>query len=314
MFYFILVFLSTAVSASEAVKDFHADIHVQTDGSVFVTERITVRREGVKIRRGIYRSLPKTKGVKYSVVSVKRDGKKEPYFVSACSKRFFTVNTGNDYPLPRDGLYTFEITYRASNVILSFDTHDELYWNVTGNEWELPIERASADVFLPDGAGLRRTASYIGVHGSTESGAGVSGKTVFASPRPLKGGEGLTVAIGFDKGFVAGTRMPLKRSARYAALILGAYLFVSWYLFGCDPPEDIILPRFRGPSGLSPSLAGWIYSCGHDKEGCLAAALLQGGISGFFKIKYKDGLLKVTKDYTFFTNTRLFSAAEPTVM
>ena len=42
-------------------------------------------------------------------------------------------------------------------------------------------------------------------------------------------------------------------------------------------------------------MAGWIYSYGLNKKGCLAAALLQGGLSGFLKIKYNDGLLKVDK-------------------
>ncbi|MBR1778412.1 MAG: DUF2207 domain-containing protein [Alphaproteobacteria bacterium] len=278
----------------ETIRDFHADIQVQTDGSVIVTEKITVYREGKQIRRGIYRSLPKTRGVTYSVLSVKRDGKPEPYFTEK-ARRFFTINTGNDTFLPHDGLYTFEITYQASNVILSFKNHDELYWNVTGNEWSFPIERASVEVVLPDGAEIRQTSSYIGFLGSKEAGLYLSEKNVFSAPRSLKQREGLTIAVGFDKGFVEATRFPLEQFAQYAALILGSYMLVTWFLFGRDPPQDVIVPRFRGPSGLTPALAGWIYSCGHNKEGCLAAALLQGGLSGFLHIKYNNGLLKVTK-------------------
>ena len=30
-----------------------------------------------------------------------------------------------------------------------FADHDELYWNVTGNGWGFPIDRASARVVLP---------------------------------------------------------------------------------------------------------------------------------------------------------------------
>ena len=295
LFFFVLFFLSFAAFAEETVKNFHADIQVQTDGSVIVTEKIVVNREGRKIRRGIYRSLPKTKGVTYSVLSVKRDGKTEPHFVSTCSERFFTINTGNDDYLPRNGLYTFEITYQATNVILSFAEYDEFYWNVTGNEWDFPIENASAKVSVPPGANILQTSSYIGARGSKKVGNYDIEKNVFSTPRPLAQWEGLTVAVGFDKGFVAVTHFPLKRYARYAVLILGAYMLITWFLFGRDPPEDVIVPRFCGPSGLTPALAGWIYSYGHNKEGCLAAALLQGGLSGFFQIKYNDGLLKVTK-------------------
>ena len=145
---FVLFLVPFAAFGSEGIKNFHADIQVQTDGSVVVTEKITVHSDGLRIKRGISRHLPKKKGVKYSVLSVKRDGKKEPYSVSSYSKPFFTINTGNDTFLPYDGSYEYEITYIASNVILSFKDYDEIYWNVTGNEWDFPIKHASASVFL----------------------------------------------------------------------------------------------------------------------------------------------------------------------
>ncbi|MBR1945378.1 MAG: DUF2207 domain-containing protein [Alphaproteobacteria bacterium] len=294
---FIFCFVFSPAFAFERIKIFHSNIYVRKDGSVTVTEKITVNREGKEIKRGIYRDLPKMKGVTYTVLSVKRDGQSEPYFTENAG-RFYRINTGNDDYLPRNGLYTFEIKYRASNVILGFKDYDEIYWNVTGNEWNFPIERASAKVFLPNGAIVHQSSSYIGKKGSKLSGNYDFQKNIFFSPAPLSRGEGLTVAVGFDKGFVNLTRtapVSLKQYAYYAAMILVAYMLITWFLFGRDPAEDIIVPRFRGLTGLSPSLAGWIYSYGHNKEGCLAAALLQGGLSGFLKIKYNDGLLKVTK-------------------
>ena len=47
-----------------------------------------------------------------------------------------------------DGHQTYVITYRVENAILFFDDHDELYWNVTGNNWKATIQEASADVDL----------------------------------------------------------------------------------------------------------------------------------------------------------------------
>ena len=298
--FFLLFIFFTAVSpvlAKETIKNFHSKIRVLQDGSIQVIEKITVRREGKKIRRGIYRSLPKTKNVNYTVLSVKRNGKKEPYSVSPHSKRFFTINTGNDSFLPHDGLYTFEITYTASNVISSFKNYDEIYWNVTGNEWDFPIEQASAVVYLPAEATVRQYAGYIGEKGDKTRSLYIPEQKLFLTPRPLKTGEGLTVAVGFDKGFVNITRKlnVTEKYALYAIALLFFYMVVTWFLFGRDPPEDVIVPRFRGPSGLTPALAGWIYSYGHNREGCLAAALLQGGLSGFIQLKYNDGLLKVTK-------------------
>ena len=39
---------------------------------------------------------------------------------------------------------------------------DELYWNVTGNGWTMPIDSVHARVVLPDGVRPTRTAVYTG--------------------------------------------------------------------------------------------------------------------------------------------------------
>lgn len=149
--FFLLFFFSGSAFAAEEILNYDAVIQVQTDASVIVRERITVTREGVNIKRGIYRSLPRTKGVEYDVLSVRRDDRPEAYFTESTG-RDFIINTGTDRLLPRNGVYTFEITYRASNVILGFDDYDELYWNVTGDKWAFPIRSATARVILPDNA------------------------------------------------------------------------------------------------------------------------------------------------------------------
>ena len=46
------------------------------------------------------------------------------------------------------GNQTYVITYQSGKCHPFFDDHDELYWNVTGNDWKAPIREASADVTL----------------------------------------------------------------------------------------------------------------------------------------------------------------------
>jgi hypothetical protein len=50
------------------------------------------------------------------------------------------------------GIHEYRISYRTDRQIRSFDTYDELFWNVTGTEWTFPIVRATAQVTLPDSA------------------------------------------------------------------------------------------------------------------------------------------------------------------
>lgn len=290
--FFLLFFFSGPAFAAEEILNYDTEITVQTDASVIVRERITVTREGVNIKRGIYRSLPRTKGVEYDVLSVRRDDRPEAYFTESTG-RDFIINTGTDRLLPRNGVYTFEITYRASNVILGFDDYDELYWNVTGDKWAFPIRSATARVILPDNAPARQYSAYTGKHGSKEKGIFSNG--LFSAGKPLNPGEGLTVAVGFDKGIVNipvlpfYDKVPLSQAFRFSSIIFLAYLFGTWFLFGRDPEKETVMPRFNGLPDLTPAQAGWVYSYGKDKDGCLAAALIQGGLAGFLKIREKDG-------------------------
>ena len=56
-----LLWLAAGVArspADERILSFHSDIVLQEDGSMTVTETITVRAERKQIRRGIYRDFP----------------------------------------------------------------------------------------------------------------------------------------------------------------------------------------------------------------------------------------------------------------
>ena len=71
-------------------------------------------------------------------------------------------------PGARDVTRTLNLRYTVPNALKYFEEHDELYWNVTGTEWEVPIREASAMVELPAGVtGLRATA-FTGAYGSSE--------------------------------------------------------------------------------------------------------------------------------------------------
>ncbi len=43
-----------------------------------------------------------------------------------------------------DAVRTVIITYRVRRALIDVDGHEELYWNVTGNEWDVPIRQVEA--------------------------------------------------------------------------------------------------------------------------------------------------------------------------
>ena len=61
--------------------------------------------------------------------------------------------------------------FKTNRQLGFFDTHDELWWNVTGNGWMFPIDRVTSTITLPFEveAGQLGLALYVGAFGSTET-------------------------------------------------------------------------------------------------------------------------------------------------
>ena len=108
-------------------------------------------------------------------------------------------------PDANDATRTVIIRYRVLDALRFFDDHDELYWNVTGDEWDVPIESVTAHIELPSGITGLHAIAYTGASGSRASDAQVSVKdnvVEIHTTQPLEFHEGLTAVVGFDKGFV----------------------------------------------------------------------------------------------------------------
>jgi len=208
------LFLVLPALAREEIRSFTSDVILGTDGAVDVTETIEVMAEGMEIRRGIYRDIPVlmlgSNGGKVrpdlDVIGVTRDGHAEMYRVERMGD-FQRIWIGNpDQFISRD-VHRYVIRYTMTRMARAFDDHDELYWNATGNYWIFPILAARANITLPDGAVITNLAGYTGAAGSTEQAVSIkqtSDNTVaFSASRMLGAGEGMTVAVAFNKGTIA---------------------------------------------------------------------------------------------------------------
>ena len=114
-----------------------------------------------------------------------------------------------------DTTRTVEISYIVRNGIRYFEDHDEFYWNVTGNDWPVPIDHAEAHVYLPKAAaGRLRAQAFTGVYGSAErdatsevNGADVAFETT--NPLPMRGGMTIDIFIPERHSERAGANHPL---------------------------------------------------------------------------------------------------------
>lgn len=210
----LVVFLcSTAGLAAERIQDFKSAIQINRDATITITETITVRAEGVNIKRGIYRDLPLLQtnayGTEYAVTvdvqAVRRNGHPEPHFTEI-GTQYLRLYIGKKDVFIESGVHVYEITYVVGQQIAFLQQYDELAWNVTGNEWSFPIDLAQAEVKLPSGIAPIQQYAYTGRQGEAGGGYTVSsnrqGNIVFTSQRQLAKGEGLTIAVAWPKGIV----------------------------------------------------------------------------------------------------------------
>lgn len=159
---------------------------------------------------------------------------------------------------------------------------------MTGNGWDFPISNASAEIRLPLNVRVLQKAAYVGFAGSKEEGKLSGG--YFSAGRPLRAHEGLTVAAGFEKGFVTdpiqGSRpfeTPFPPVWGAVGLVL-IYASATWFLFGRDPASLAVMPQFTAPEGMTAAQSGYVYFRGNNEETCFAAALIEGAQKGLLKI------------------------------
>jgi uncharacterized membrane protein YgcG len=299
--------LPTFAAQSERILDFNSRMQVQQDGSMTVTEEITVVCAGQQIKRGIYRDFPtkykdrygNTVRVGFEVLGVLRDGHSEPYHFKDLSngKRLYI---GRKEVFLKPGAYTYTITYKTDRQLGFFDDFDELYWNVTGNGWNFVMEKVEALVELPPGADIIQSAAYTGRFG--EKGQDFTteydqyGNIIFTTTRKLMPKEGLTIAVAWPKGFVIEPTGKekltyiLKDNGAVAAALIGLlaltfFYFVAWKQVGKDPPAGTVFPLFSPPKWVSPALARLIMRLGRLDHKLFAVAVVNMAVKGYLTIK-----------------------------
>lgn len=192
---------------------------------------------------------------------------------------------------------------------------DELYWNATGNAWDMPIESARARIVLPPGARPFQWAVYTGAEGSPEREADVAvdsarGIVTFTLRRPLNAYEGMTVAVGWPPGIVAGrpaqSDIRRARALRLWPLALPLLIFALalrvWRRRGRDPEDQAVVVCYEPPAGITPAEAGTLID--HQAEmRDIVSTLVDLAVRGYVGIEEREekkllGLLTST-DYVF---------------
>ena len=302
---------AAAAPRRERILRFDVGATVNEDASLTVREDLEFIAMGVKISRGIIRGIPvryrdengRPVAVGLKVLSTSVDGVELPWKESNEGRGRF-IRIGDPKRTLSPGVHRLSLTYRTTKQLGFFADHDELYWNVTGNDWDLPIQNASFRLALPGksaGDGFGRVGWYAGRYGSTSSdGARLDDSRAVVTTRALQPGEGLTVVYSWPKGVVAppqpsfGERFgdfvsahgdAIARGLMWAGTALAAICLVWGALRarGEHSGEITVIPLFHAPRDMTPSLARRL-TRGTDDFASLGAELIALATSGALKI------------------------------
>jgi uncharacterized membrane protein len=319
------------VFAEEKIDSFDVAIRINLDGTVNVAEKLTYDF-GNDQRHGIYRDIPlikinkENKKFKLTFDNVTViDNNKKPYnFVTSEDGENLSIKIG-DAETYVSGVVIYNITYTVSGALTYFDTFDELYWNVSGNGWAIPLSNVSAIVVLPkeisDGI---ETVCYTGVQGSAEKDCNISIKNNIVSvktTKPLDSFSGLTIATKFPSGIVSVLEPILIEGTPTWIIVLisviVSILFIYLYIYlpivilikyiknliYLKKHKRIVSAWFSAPkinkSAMSPAETyGLVYQSVNNKQ--LTATLIDLAHRGYLKIvanSKKDITFNLLKDY-----------------
>ncbi|MDH5533453.1 MAG: DUF2207 domain-containing protein [Candidatus Pacebacteria bacterium] len=190
---------------NEEITNFNSKITINQDTSLIISEEINYTTTLSK--HGIYRYIP---------ISYNKDGQKEVLRISDIkvtdgennkvnysrtnSSQFLTLKIG-DPDITFSGDKKYLISYSVERALNRFDDHVELYWDITGEGWQIPISSSTA-IITSTFADINKIDCFSGVVGSDDNLCETSfdkGSASFIYPQTIDYGDNFTVLIGLDK-------------------------------------------------------------------------------------------------------------------
>jgi uncharacterized membrane protein YgcG len=323
------------VKSGYVVEDFSSKISVEKDTSLLVTE--TIVADFYSPKHGIFRIIPvvysargKTIKAKFDPISISDElGNPHEYSTSRLGQSIQLKIGDPDKTIT--GSVTYVIKYKIEKVIQSYEKFDEVYWNVTGAEWDTDILRVSAKVVSPY-ASIAAVDCYAGAFGTKERECQATSdlnEASFTSTIALGSGKDLTIIVGLNKGQLAFPGLTeniigtlVDNWGYSAALIPFLIIAIAWLKKGRDkrylsdniyyePKEKATktvplfarkhLPLVYSPiQGLTPAQVGTIIDERVDIHD-VVAEIVELARLGYIKIKKieKKGALRKKTDYSF---------------
>lgn len=297
---FILFLLPNAAFA-EYINSFTSEIEIQKDGSFVVNEQINYLF--TEPRRGIFRYIPiehpqgssrwyKDRYVEVEVLDVSMDGRYVRYEINEESDETY-IKIG-DPNVTISGGHMYEITYRVNGGLSYFEGDAaELYWNVTGNGWEVPIGTVEVIVTSPSLFTGER-ACYRGTLGSNTSCLenSITEDRAYFKVSGLKPREGATIAVAVDERNIE--RVILEKNQMiifWTAIVLLWFSGLTYFVYRYKTKHqtgNTIIAHYEPYKDFKPMYTGLLFD-GMLEPKDITACIVYLAEQGFLKIKKTTG-------------------------
>lgn len=300
-----LIPVSVQAAGSEQVSSFVSNVALDGSNTATVTETISYDF-GTNVRHGIFRKIPVRQRLdggnqyRYDLEpqAVTMDGSQIEYDTSR--EGDYKVLKIGDPDATISGLHVYRIVYTLKPVVTLNGDKSLFAFNVTGNEWDVPIAFAKVTVTLPEGVTPIEGHCYVGPTGSRqETGCDLGGTTAQVA-QTLLPGSGMTVVFDMPATAVSGylearpptigERLEELLPVVIALLITGvvllvfASLFVRWLIARRRRKRKVVIAQYEAPDGLLPGEIGYLLDdAGDMKE--ITATLLHAAVRGYIAIK-----------------------------
>ncbi len=205
-------------ASGERVLSFTADYVLAGDGSLGVTETL-VWQFGPGEHHGIKRNITVRQGVssppgKYRLYEMSDVGASSP---TGANAELYVSDLGADdvirigsptQPFEGEQQQTYVVKYRLAHVANGFPDHAELYWNVTGGRFEIPVDSVKVTVHGP--AAVTDALCFKGADRSADPCEASAGQTATYSATGLGPREQVTIVASFPASAVTDTTPDLR--------------------------------------------------------------------------------------------------------
>lgn len=303
------------------IKDFKTKITVNNDSSLSIEETIIADCGDLPDKHGIFRVLPtrqkysKTKSIESPVELIEIvDENGKPYRFNSIKDPFNKTLTWKigDPDITVTGENIYNISYKVKNAIRKQQNFDELYWNLSGNYWEIPVDKFSAQVTFPKEVNSENLLIdiYSGKTGD-KAAFDVSRKLTgnvleVSTDKVIAPGEGITLSASFPQNIISPYKPSFsEKFLKYFYFLLPILVFIAlyklWEKFGKDPKvSSTIAPEFEIPENLSPIEMGLVQKDGLMLSRFVTAGIINLAVNGHITIEeIERNKFLNTKDYIF---------------